>query len=124
MSPTVFRGQAEAVRLHHDSSSKAEQMTYPNCYILVKQALAAELVTPKKSTSAYYLAMRARISLRKVGFLPTKNNAFEEELVKKELSRCRIGSPTQITQEDVITSLSRGEEVRITIHRASSGCCN
>ena len=69
-------------------------------------------MTPKKNTSEYYLSMRARIALRKGGFLPTDNKDFEKELVRQEMLRFNTGRPSQLTHEDVISSLSRGEEVR------------
>jgi hypothetical protein len=56
--------------------------------------------------------MRARIALRKGGFLPTDNKNLEKELVRQEMLRFNTGRPSQLTQEDVISSLSRGEEVR------------
>ena len=51
--------------------------------------------------------MRARIALRKAGVLPVNVAEEWDTLVKNEIVRGR----TQVTEDDIIEALNRGDEV-------------
>jgi hypothetical protein len=58
-----------------------------------------------------YVSMRARIALRKAGVLPVDDAKEEDMLVKAEMDKVKGNKGTQVTEDDIIQALDRGDEV-------------
>jgi hypothetical protein len=81
----------------------------------VQNQWATSLLTCKKFD--VYVAMRARIALRKAGILPvvgmTDEEKDEEEksLIETEMLRIRRREGTPVDRDDIIMAFCKGEEV-------------
>jgi hypothetical protein len=58
-----------------------------------------------------YVSMRARIALRKVGVLPVADAHEAEILVKAEMDKIRASKGTEVTEDEIMGALNRGDEV-------------
>jgi len=75
---------------------------------VVKKEWAKKLLRMKQFD--VYLSMRARIALRKVGVLPVDDAREEEMLVKAEMDKVRGNKGTEVTEDDIVEALNRGDE--------------
>ena len=65
----------------------------------------------RKKQSNVYIAMRCRIALRKAGVLPVDNEIEEQRLVEAEKIKVKANRGTEVTEDDILQALERGEEV-------------
>ncbi|KDR85968.1 hypothetical protein GALMADRAFT_235162 [Galerina marginata CBS 339.88] len=69
----------------------------------------AKLILKMKAFDVY-VSMRARIALRVASTLPAEDKETEEDLIKAEMQAVKNKKGLPVTEEDVITALSKGDE--------------
>ncbi|PPQ75507.1 hypothetical protein CVT26_015839 [Gymnopilus dilepis] len=69
----------------------------------------AKLIMKMKAFDVY-VGMRARIALRKFKLLPAKNDQDEQKMVNAEIEAIKKGKGRNVTESEIITAFSKGEE--------------
>lgn len=82
-------------------------MTYPFCK--VKHAWAKSIFVAKSKPAEEYIAMRGRITLRKMNKVMPSSDKINA-LVQKEMSAPK-GTQPKVEQSDILEAMVRGEEV-------------
>ncbi|KIM36928.1 hypothetical protein M413DRAFT_448847 [Hebeloma cylindrosporum] len=89
---------------------KMTPLQFSNQSTKVKRAWATSLV--RRNAADLCSAMRARIALRKEGSIPLtpSDSDAEDDLVYEELEAFRKGRGNIVTEDDIISAFSRGDE--------------
>ena len=107
MTAEEFKAQTPTVRSTCCSSVCCLTPSGPSCQTKLEWA---KLIMKMKAFDVY-VGMRARIALRKFKLLPAKNDQDEQKLVNAEIEAIKKGKGRNVTETEIITAFSKGEEV-------------